>query len=151
VTDIANCWVSLEDVTNLAGATATSAQVILAQTLIEGLINRNWRETDVNEQDYYWLKRAVAWQSRHVVAHPEILDQVDLQSLSQDGFSVTFRDTNTGGVHPLYSHIAVSFLNNMRQGANTSLRVNSAFQGGRRVRSRGRMSSGFPGWQRIGR
>lgn len=145
--DVTNCWVSIAEVSDLAGATVTDAQVTVAQAMIEGLINRVYRSTDADGRDYYWLKRAVAWQSRHVAAHPEMLDQVDVSSLSQDGFSVVFRDASTGGVRPAYSQVAVSFLNNMRQGANTSLRVNSAFQGSGRRRG-ARWSHGvLPSWR----
>lgn len=142
--DVANTWVSIAEVLSFTGATVDADDVLIAQNVIQGAINRVYRATDATEdgRDYYWLKRAVAWQAKGVVDQPELYGlPAGVSSLSQDGFSISF-DTSTSGGGGRHLHpIAISMLNNLRQGANTSLRVNSAFQGG----TRRRVSR--PGWR----
>src|SRR5581483_5161418 len=54
-------WCTVADVALFAGATVTQQDVNVAQQLIEGLVRRVWRATDVQKRDYYWLQRATAW------------------------------------------------------------------------------------------
>lgn len=142
--DVTNCWVAVDEVTDLTGATATEAEILIAQTVIEGAINRVHRDTDAAGRDYYWLKRAVAWQAKFVGEHAEAFGlPAGLVSISQDGFSASY-DTSSGNVTGnTVAPVAMSMLNNLTQGANTSLRLNSAFQGS------GRRRRGGSGWRRL--
>lgn len=144
--DVANTWTSVADVAAFTGATVDAEAVVIAQASIEGLINRVYRVSDAGTADEYWLRRAVSWQARYVSEHPEVFAMVGgLTSLSQDGMSATWgggaQGQGDGGARHI-SPVARTFLNNLRAGANTSLRVNSAFDRGNR---RG------PTWRRIGR
>jgi hypothetical protein len=130
-------WADVSFVYNLTGETVTAVQLNLAQGLIEGVVRRIYRATDVTDPDYYWLRRAVAVQATFVKAHPELLEQANITSTSQDGWAVNFRDDNR---EVWMSGRAWRYLNNLRHGANTAVHANSAFQ-----RS-GRMWRRMQGW-----
>lgn len=119
-------WCSVTDVLTYTGQDVTQIHVTIAQQMMEGLIRRVWRATDAQRRDFYWLQRATAWQSLYVRDHPELLTMMDVQSISQDGLTITFK----GSSQPvqLYSPIALRFLSNLFRGSNTSIRLNSAFQ-----------------------
>lgn len=123
---LAGTWASLSDVTTYTGKTVTSTQLDVAQTMIEGLIKRIYRSTDSTTSSYYWLRRAVSFQAAYVAAHPDIFNQLDFVSMTQDGFSVTY-PSGEKRIY-LYSSTALSMLNNMFHGSNNSIRFNSAFQ-----------------------
>jgi hypothetical protein len=132
-------WCTVTDVLTYANAQVTQQDVNVAQVLIEAIVRRVWRVTDVQKRDYYWLMRATAWQARYVAAHPEVLDMMDVQSLSQDGLSITFKSAS-GQMLALYSPVAVRYLNNLFRGSNSTIRYNSAFQKNRPPR--GSLSAG---------
>lgn len=127
---VTGTWATVDDVLEYTGKTVTSADVEVAQTLIEGLIKRVYRASDADTSAYYWLSRAVAWQSAYVSQHSQILNLGAVQQLSQDGFSVTFNNNaaDPSSVAHYYSPIALKFLDNLYRGANTTIRFNSAFQ-----------------------
>jgi hypothetical protein len=127
-------WIDVAGVLTLTGATVTDTNITVAQGLIEGLISRVHRASDVNDPDYYWLQRAVAWQAKYVSDHPELFDQLNVAGWSQDGFSITFGD---GRVVQWASSAAMTNLNNIRNGANVTLRINSGFQSERWLRRTG--------------
>jgi hypothetical protein len=145
--ELPGTWCTVADVALLAGATVTQQDVNVAQQMIEGLDRRVWRITDATKRDFYWLKRAVAWQARYVAAHPEVLDMMDVQSLSQDGLSITFK-SSTGQMIALYSPVALRFLNNLFRGSNSTIRLNSAFQKNRPPRGTLTGGSSVP-WRSI--
>lgn len=142
------CWCALADIPALTGQTApTQEDLTAAQSMIEALTKRVWRDTDTSTRDYYWLQRAVAWQALYVAAHPEVLTMMDVASISQDGLSITFKG-GTGGVQ-LYSPTARFFLNNLFRGSNTSIRMNSAFQKNRAARRTGYDTTSPVTWTRL--
>lgn len=143
----AGTWCALTDIPALTGQPMPSqSSLTAAQSMLEGLIHRVWRPTDVERRDYYWLSRAVAWQALYVEAHPELLTMMDVASISQDGLSITFKG-GTGAVQ-LYSQTARSFLNALFRGSNTTIRMNSAFQKNRPSR-RGSDPGAAVSWIRL--
>lgn len=128
-------WCALTDIPALTGQPQPSqGSLTAAQSMLEALIHRVWRATDVERRDYYWLQRAVAWQAVYVEAHPELATMMDVASISQDGLSIAFRP-GTSGV-PLYSPTAMRFLDALFRGSNSTIRMNSAFQKNRSRSSR---------------
>lgn len=126
-------WCALSDITALTGQpTPSQASLTAAQSMLEALVHRVWRATDLVRRDFYWLTRATAWQAVYVEAHPELLTMMDVASLSQDGLSITFKQ-GTSAVQ-LYSPTALRFLGATFRGSNTSIRMNSAFQKNRPLR-----------------
>jgi dolichyl-phosphate-mannose--protein O-mannosyl transferase len=114
--------------------------------MLEALVHRVWRVTDVQRRDFYWLTRATAWQAVYVDAHPELITMMDVASLSQDGLSITFKQ-GTSAVQT-YSPIALRFQSALFRGSNTTIRMNSAFQKNRPLR-RGLDSGGGVSWTRL--
>jgi hypothetical protein len=136
-------WCSVADVLTFTGNAVTQQDVNTAQGVLEGHIHRVWRPIDAGRRDYTWLQRATAWQAAYVQAHPEITTMMDVQSMSQDGLSVTFRSgTNT---LPLIAPMARKFLDALFRGSNTTVRLNSAFQKNRQTRA-GTGSGGSSPW-----
>lgn len=136
---VSGTWADATFVNNLTGLTVSAEELTIAQRLTEGMVRRVYRASDVDDPDYRWLQGAVAWQAKHVHEHPELLSMADVASTSQDGWSITFRDDNR---QVWFSTLAMLELNNLRRGANTSIRMNSAFQSGRATRRRG-----WPAWR----
>ena len=137
-------WCDLTDIATYTGSTeVTQADVNAAQVILEGTIHRVWRVTDVQKRDYYWLTRATAFQALYVHAHPELLTMMDVQSISQDGLSITFRQgTQT---LPIVGPVAKRILDALFRASNTTARLNSAFQKNRMVRA-GVGSGGSSPW-----
>lgn len=119
-------WCTVADVLAYTGLAVSSSNVTTAQGSIEALIHRVWRDTDASKRDFYWLSRAVAWQAAYHAAHPELLTMMDVQSISQDGLSITFKSSGTPMA--MYSPTALRFLSALFRGSNTTVRFNSAFQ-----------------------
>lgn len=127
-------WCSLTDVATYTGSAAvTQADLNVAQVILEGHIHRIWRSTDVEKRDYYWLSRATAFQALYVHAHPEITTMMDVQSISQDGLSISFRQGTQS--LPLIAPMARRLLDALFRASNTTARLNSAFQKNRMVRA----------------
>lgn len=127
-------WCTLADIPALTGQPAPGQDALTAaQGMLEALIHRVWRPDDALHRDYYWLSRACAWQAVYVQAHPELATMMDVQSLSQDGLSITFK--GTAGATQLYSPIAMRFLDALYRGSNATIRLNSAFQKNRPLRT----------------
>jgi hypothetical protein len=128
------CWCALSDIPALTGQPAPSqASLTAAQSMLEALVHRVWRPTDVERSDYYWLSRATAWQALYLEAHPELLTMMDVAAISQDGLSITFKSSGAGV--QLYSPTAMRFLSALFRGSNTTIRMNSAFQKNRSQRA----------------
>lgn len=123
-------WCSATDVLTYTGGqpglTVTQAHVNAAQGMLEALIHRVWRSSDATRRDYYWLSRATAWQALYVAAHPELLTMMDVQSISQDGLSISFKGSTQSMT--IYSPVALRYLSSLFRGSNTTIRYNSAFQ-----------------------
>lgn len=119
-------WCTVADVLAYTGYTVSQSNVTTAQGSLEALLHRVWRDTDSAKRDFYWLSRATAWQAAYHFDHPELLTMMDVQSISQDGLSITFKQSAT----PLamYSPTALRFLSALFRGSNSTIRLNSAFQ-----------------------
>lgn len=139
---INGAWATISEVEDYTGVTVTQDQINIAQTMIEGLINRVWRSTDATSSDYYWLSRAVAWQARFGSENPQLISIGNVTSLSQDGFSISFGSDAAANNRTMFSQMAMRMLNNLQGGGgNTTVRFNSAFQ---------KSGAGRLGWRRYG-
>lgn len=127
-------WCSLADVATFTGHTeVTQDELNAAQVILEGHIHRVWRPTDSAKRDWYWLRRATAFQALYVHDHPEILSMMDPRSISQDGLSISFGAATQS--LPIIAPIARRILDAMFRGSNVSVRMNSAFQKNRMTRA----------------
>lgn len=85
-------WATAADVAEITGATVPDETVALAQSVIEARVGRLGDQTAViSTRDLGWLKRAVAFQSAWLTAHPDVLTRIDATSVSQDGASTQVR------------------------------------------------------------
>lgn len=130
---MAGAWANWGDVLTDTGRDVSNTDLSMAQTMIEALINRVYRATDATTSSYYWLNKAVTWQAVYVSEHPELVNMGNMASMSQDGFSVSFSGGSEGSTN-YYHPVALSCLNNLYRGSNTTLRMNSAFQKSRASR-----------------
>lgn len=122
---VTGTWATVAEVLELTGKTVTETQVVAAQAALENHIRRVYRTTDSLSPDGVWLKRACCYQSVWMKDHPELFGRVKFLSTSQDGWSITYPDD---GSDQWIDGRAMSALNNLRAGANTSIRLNSGFQ-----------------------
>jgi hypothetical protein len=139
-------WCTVADVLAFTGLTVSQANVTTAQGSIEALIHRVWRDTDSAKRDFYWLSRAVAWQAAYHADHPELLTMMDVQSISQDGLSITFKASGTPMA--MYSPTALRFLSALFRGSNTTIRFNSAFQKNRLTKTGATAGTSVP-WTNL--
>lgn len=137
-----DAWCTVDDVMGTTGQTVDITDVMQAQIIVEGFINRVWRSTDSTHRDFVWLKRAVVYQALFVNQHPEIFSMMDVASLQQDVLSTTFRDEASFYVAPLTQ----MFCQRLYRAANTTIRMNSAFQKSRRTNTSG---SAFGTWTSL--
>lgn len=146
-TGLPGTWCTVADVAIYAVAAVAQENVNAAQVMVEALIRRVWRATDPATRDYYWLRRAVAWQARYIAAHPEVLDMMDVASFSQDGIGITFKPGDSQ-MRVLYSPVALRNLNDLFRASNATIRYNSAFQKNRPPRGSVAAGSSVP-WSNI--
>lgn len=90
---MADPWASPTDVDEIAGVTATDAEVKLAQAVIETVVGRTSDEATArfSARDLSWLKRAVAYQTAWMTAQPDLLTRTETDSQTQDGAHQTYR------------------------------------------------------------
>src|SRR6266566_6092054 len=143
-------WVSLADAATVTGsATLTQAQLNQAQVVIEGYINRVWREGDATARNgaIYWLACAVAFQAQYIAAHPELFEMMSVESIKQEGLAISFK----GEIDEwLISPIAKMFVMRLPGASNTTVRPNSAFQRNRAYRGRtSGNSDGLSPWRPL--
>jgi hypothetical protein len=122
---VTGTWATVDEVLELTGVTVTEQQLVAGQAALENHIRRVYRSSDALSSDGVWLKRACCYQSVWLKDHPELFNRVKFTSTSQDGWSITYPDN---GSDDWISPQATNVLNNLRAGANTSIRVNSGFQ-----------------------
>jgi hypothetical protein len=87
-------WATPDDVAALTGATVTDAQIAdgdrrhrAHQRRPSAAMDPTW----VSPRVLDWLRRAVAYQTAWILAHPDYFERMDLKSLSQDGVSAVFK------------------------------------------------------------
>lgn len=144
--ELPGTWCTVTDVLTYTGRPVTQVDVNTAQGMLEALAHRVWRVTDAQRRDFYWLTRACAWQALYVNAHPELLTMMDVQSLSQDGLSISFKGSSQSVA--MYSPIALRYLSSLFRGSNTTIRLNSAFQKNRPTNT-GVMAGSTVPWTNI--
>lgn len=96
-------WATIQDVSDIAGATVTEAQRTQAVASLEtmiGLIEAVPRD-DIEARDLHFLKLATCFQARFVAENPDLFSRLDVTSASQDGQSAGFRNADAHILAPL--------------------------------------------------
>lgn len=84
-------WATTADVLAITGASATSTNLAIAESIIEVYANRTAvASAGMSPRDLGWMKQASAWQARYVTNHPGVGDQTSVQQISQDGVQITY-------------------------------------------------------------
>lgn len=95
-------WATPSDVLSITGASATQAEVDVAEETLLPWINRGpSASASMSARDLFWLKRAVAWQSVWLPDQPGYFSRTTSSSWSQDGESVTHRSAAEEMLAPL--------------------------------------------------
>ncbi len=95
-------WATTSDVTTLTGATVTSGDVTLAQTVVEAFVNRSEdAAASFTPRDVETLKKAVAFQAAWLTGQPGYLTRMGATSVQQDGLSTTLTNPADMTLAPL--------------------------------------------------
>ena len=97
-------WATATDVDTYTGITATDAEVLRAQALIELFSGTTTDASDdglISTRNLRHLKMAVAYQAAWMTMHPDVFTNVDLNNISQDGVSATMQHDNAALLAPL--------------------------------------------------
>lgn len=80
-------WATLTDVSNLTGATVTSAQLTQANAVIELHAGRMYATayTRTGTRDLDWMRRAVAYQAAWMPSQPDVFTRLELEAIAASG------------------------------------------------------------------
>lgn len=97
-------WATDEDVHDVTGREASPGSLATAQIMIElfaGATEIASDNGDISSRNLRLLKQAVAFQAVWLDAHPDVLDAMDVEGVSQDGLSAQYADANAHLLAPL--------------------------------------------------
>jgi hypothetical protein len=94
--------VTQQQVETWTGTTVSQNLIVQAQGLIEMFSNHTPGATATfSDHDNAWFDRAVAYQAAWMNGQPDLWTRNDVNTLSQDGLSVDYRDTEGIVLAPL--------------------------------------------------
>lgn len=80
------------DVTNVTGASATAANIAMADSIVTIVANRSASASGgMSVRDINWVQHAICWQARWLAGQPGMETRNEFESMSQDGLSVQSR------------------------------------------------------------
>lgn len=97
-------WATAEDVFDVTGREATPASLALAHILIElfsGATPEATETEQISARNARNLTRATAFQAVWLDSHPDAIDAIDVQGVSQDGLNATYATANAHLLAPL--------------------------------------------------
>lgn len=84
--------VTPSDVTNVTGASATTGEIAMADSIVTIVANRSAAASGgMSVRDITWIQHAVCWQARWVRTQPDLVGRNQFDSLTQDGLTVQTR------------------------------------------------------------
>ncbi len=86
-------WATAEDVTTLTGASVTEIELARARSVIELVVGRAEAGSNPTSKVRLKLRQAVAYQAAWMKDQPDLFSRMDLEQLSQDGFSAKLRES----------------------------------------------------------
>lgn len=99
-------WATAADVETVTGREASAEALALAQTMIELFSGTTEIASDdglISSTNLRLLRNAVAFQAVWLDTHPDVLDTMDVQGVSQDGLSAQYARANAHLLAPLAS------------------------------------------------
>ncbi len=97
-------WATPDDVVDLTGRAASPESLALAHTLIEIFAHVTPESTDaslVSTRNLRLLTQAVSFQAAWLDTHPDVLDTMDVEGISQDGLNAQYATANAHLLAPL--------------------------------------------------
>jgi hypothetical protein len=77
------------DVTNVTGASATAAQIAMADSIVTIVANRSAAASGgMSVRDIMWVQHAICWEARWLAGQAGVEARNQFDSLTQDGLSV---------------------------------------------------------------
>jgi hypothetical protein len=99
-------WATDEDVVAITGREATQEALAVAQVIVEIFSGTTTLASDdelISTRNLRHLKTAVAFQAVWLDAHPDVLEAMDVQGVSQDGLNAQYSSANAHLLAPLAS------------------------------------------------
>jgi hypothetical protein len=90
-------WASEDDVVAITGREAAPESLALAQTVVELFSGTTVLASDeglISSRNLRLLQQAVAFQAVWLDSHPDVLDALDVQGVSQDGLNAQYATAN---------------------------------------------------------
>lgn len=97
-------WASEDDVVTVTGREAAPESLALAQTMIELFSGTTEIASDdqlISSRNLRLLRQAVAFQAVWLDSHPDVLEAMDVQGVSQDGLNAQYAYANAHLVAPM--------------------------------------------------
>lgn len=126
-------WATDEDVVAITGREATQESLAAAQVIVEIFSGTTELASDdelIASRNLRHLKTAVAFQAVWLDAHPDVLEAMDVEGVSQDGLNATYANANAHLLAPLANRCIARL--SWRRQIQTGLRRNAGSDRGNR-------------------
>lgn len=126
-------WATDEDVVAITGREATQESLAAAQVIVEIFSGTTELASDdelIASRNLRHLKTAVAFQAVWLDAHPDVLEAMDVEGVSQDGLNATYANANAHLLAPLANRCIARL--SWRRQIQTGLRRNAGSDRGDR-------------------
>lgn len=115
-------WATEDDVVTVTGREATAENLALGQTIVELFSGTTDLASDdglISSRNLRMLRNAVAFQAVWLDNHPDVVEAMDVEGVSQDGLNATYANANAHLLAPLAKrHIdRLSWFRQIRVGA----------------------------------
>lgn len=97
-------WATPDDVVTVTGRDASPENLALAQSIVElfaGTTELTSEEGLISSTNLRRLRNAVAYQAVWNDAHPDVLETMDVEGVSQDGLNAQYANANAHLLAPL--------------------------------------------------
>jgi len=97
-------WATMDDVISVTGRESSTESLALAQTMIELFSGTTTIASDdemIGSKNLRRLRNAVCFQARWLDAHPDAIEAMDVEGVSQDGLSAQYAHANAHLLAPL--------------------------------------------------
>ncbi len=126
-------WATDDDVVTITGREATQESLAAAQVIVEIFSGTTELASDdelIASRNLRHLKTAVAFQAVWLDAHPDVLEAMDVEGVSQDGLNATYANANAHLLAPLANRCIARL--SWRRQIQTGLRRNAGSDNGNR-------------------
>ena len=86
-------WATVDDVATFTGLSVTTAQLMMAQAIIDMFAGRTYdAQPRTGTRDQYWLKLAVVYQAAWLTSQPDLFQRIDLAAITMSNRAVALKD-----------------------------------------------------------